>query len=492
MSSKKEAITENIFENYQIKEKFYDEVFQKEDKSRKHYQKVVKEFTEWLPEDFKELNETAKLSFYNQGVTFAVYSDNKKGVERLMPFDFFPRVIPNEEWNKIEKGLIQRNNALNLFLNDLYGAKKILKDKIVPESLINSSSFYKKEIMGIKPVGGVYVHISGTDLIKHSDGEYYVLEDNLRCPSGVSYVISNRIAMKKALSKMFNKCKISSVEEYPEQLLHILQSVTPEGRDNPNCVVLTPGIYNSAYYEHSYLAMAMGIPLVEGRDLIVDKKFVYMKTIYGLKRVDVIYRRIDDDFLDPKVYRKDSLLGVSGLIEAYRAGNVSLVNAPGTGVSDDKAVYIYLPEIIKYYLGEEQILKNVKTYRCELDDDYKYVLENMHNLVMKPVDESGGYGIMIGTKATEEEIDDYKKLVAGNRRKYIAQPIMNLSTHATFIEDLGSFEPRHIDLRTFCLTGKNCQYVLKGGLSRVAMKKESLIVNSSQGGGAKDTWVMED
>jgi uncharacterized circularly permuted ATP-grasp superfamily protein len=347
-------------------------------------------------------------------------------------------------------------------------------------------------MMGMQPVGKIYNHISGTDLIKHSDGQYYVLEDNVRCPSGVSYVLSNREAMKKTLSGLFRKYNIRSVQDYPQQLLSIMQSVAPESADNPNCIVLTPGMYNSAYYEHSFLALNMGIPLVEGRDLFVDKNFVYMKTIYGPKRVDVIYRRVDDDFLDPISFRPDSVLGIPGIMGAYREGNVSLINAPGTGASDDKAVYTYVPDIIKYYLNEEPILNNVLTYRCELDSDYSYVLEHMEELVIKPVDESGGYGILIGSKSTKAERDEFKRIIGSNRRKYIAQPIMSLSVHATFIDEDNHFEPRHIDLRTYALLGKDKQFVLKGGLSRVALRKGSLIVNSSQGGGSKDTWVLAE
>jgi len=481
-----------VFASYNMDAAFCDEVFAGESSVRQHYNKLLNQFDKLNAEDFKELNEYAKISFYNQGITFAVYSDKQRGVERIMPFDLFPRIMPSKEWRTIETGVIQRNTAINLFLHDIYNGKKILKDKVVPSDLVLSAKYYFKAMEGVKPVGGIYNHVSGTDIIKHKDGKFYILEDNVRCPSGVSYVIANRIAMKKTLPNLLRQYKTYSVEEYPEQLLAIMQSVAPEGLDNPTCVVLTPGMYNSAYYEHSFLALNMGIPLVEGRDLFVEKNFVYMKTIQGPKRVDVIYRRVDDDFLDPQVWKKDSVLGVAGILSAFREGNVSLLNAPGCGAADDKAVYSYIPDIIKYYLGEEPILNNVQTYRCELDTDYKYVTENMANLVIKPVDESGGYGILIGSKATKEEISDYKKLIAGNRRKYIAQPILALSVHSTFIDETNSFEPRHIDLRTYCLMGKNKNFLVKGGLSRVALKRGSLIVNSSQGGGAKDTWVLEE
>jgi uncharacterized circularly permuted ATP-grasp superfamily protein len=484
--------TSDVFNDYPINPALLDEVFTKEGQVNSHYRKVLDQFSQFSVEDFKELNEHAKLSFFNQGVTFAVYSDKSKGVERIFPFDLFPRIIPAAEWQRLEEGIIQRNVAINCFIHDIYHDKRILKDGVVPAELIFSSKHYTKAMMGLKPVGKIYNHISGTDLIKHSDGKYYVLEDNVRCPSGVSYVLSNREAMKKTLSGLFRKYNIRSVQDYPQQLLSIMQSVAPESADNPTCVVLTPGVYNSAYYEHSFLALNMGIPLVEGRDLFVDKNFVYMKTIYGPKRVDVIYRRLDDDFLDPLAFRPDTVLGIPGIMSAYREGNVSLINAPGTGASDDKAVYCYVPEIIKYYLNEEPILNNVHTYRCELDSDYKFVLEHMEELVIKPVDESGGYGILIGSKSTGEERDEFKRIITANRRKYIAQPIMSLSVHSTFIEEDNTFEPRHIDLRTYALLGKDKQFVLKGGLSRVALRKGSLIVNSSQGGGSKDTWVLAE
>lgn len=481
----------SIFSSYNLEKNLYDEVFDQTGKVKKYYQKVLSLFNKLTLQDLKKLNEFARASFFNQGVTFAVYSDNMKGVERIFPFDLFPRIITLKEWENLEKGIIQRNRAINMFLYDIYHDRKVLKDKIVPSELIFSSNYYLKEMIGFTPPGKVYTHISGTDLIKHKDGEYYVLEDNLRCPSGVSYVLSNREAMKRTLSKVFSSYNIKPVHDYPEQLLSMIQSVAPEGVDNPTCVVLTPGMYNSAYYEHSFLAQSMGIQLVEGRDLYVDKNFVYMKTLHGAKRVDVIYRRVDDDFIDPLCFRADSVLGVPGLMGCYREGNVTIINAPGTGAVDDKAVYTYIPDIIKYYLSEEPILKNVHTYRCELEDDLKYVMENMENLVVKPVDESGGYGIFMGHKSTAEQRKEFQERIKNNPRKYIAQPIMSLSVHSTFIEESEFFEPRHIDLRSFCLMGKNKDFVLKGGLSRVALKKGSLIVNSSQGGGSKDTWVLE-
>jgi uncharacterized circularly permuted ATP-grasp superfamily protein len=481
-----------VFGHYPLNTGFLDEVFSDQDKAHDYYQGVLDHFGQLSAQDFKELNDHAKISFFNQGVTFAVYSDKAKGVERIFPFDLFPRIIAAGEWARLEEGLIQRNVAINHFIHDIYHKKQILRDGKVPAELIFSSKNYTKAMLGVKPVGRIYNHISGTDLIKHSDGQYYVLEDNVRVPSGISYVLANREAMKRTLFNLFRKFQVRSIQDYTQQLLATMQSVAPEGADVPTCVLLTPGMYNSAYFEHAFLAIDMGIHLVEGRDLFVDKNYVFMKTIYGPKRVDVIYRRVDDDFLDPLMFNPDSRLGVAGLMGAYREGNVTLLNAPGTGAADDKAVYSYVPDIIRYYLGEEPILNNVHTYRCEIDSDYKFVLEHMDQLVIKPVDESGGYGILVGSKATRAEISNFKDLIRQDRRKYIAQPIMALSQHPTFIDSEHQFGPRHIDLRTYTLLGKDRHFVLKGGLTRVALTKGSLIVNSSQGGGSKDTWVLTD
>ena len=481
-----------VFSNYEFNPKFLDEVFNDKDNVNGHYRKVLDHFAHMSAQDFKVLNDHAKLSFFNQGVTFAVYSDKAKGVERIFPYDLFPRIIPADEWARLEEGLIQRNLAINHFIHDIYNKKQILRDGKVPAELIFSSKNYTKAMLGVKPVGRIYNHISGTDLIKHSDGQYYVLEDNVRVPSGISYVLANREAMKRTLFSLFRKFKVRTIQDYSQQLLATMHSVAPEGADTPTCVLLTPGLYNSAYFEHAFLAMDMGIHLVEGRDLFVDKNFLFMKTITGPRRVDVVYRRVDDDFLDPLMFNPDSVLGVAGLMAAYREGNVTLLNAPGTGAADDKAVYTYVPDMIRYYLNEEPILNNVHTYRCEIDTDYKYVIEHMAELVIKPVDESGGYGILVGSKATQAEISNFKDIIRQNRRKYIAQPIMALSRHPTFIESSNQFEPRHIDLRTYTLLGKDKQFVLKGGLSRVALTKGSLIVNSSQGGGSKDTWVLAE
>ncbi|WP_025740158.1 circularly permuted type 2 ATP-grasp protein [Aquimarina pacifica] len=479
-----------IFSSYSGQQNKLDEVFDKNQKVKPVYQTLFDIYGAHSTNDFSILNEKAKTSFFNQGITFQVYGNNQTK-EKIFPFDLFPRIIDSKEWEHIEKGVLQRSQALNHFLWDLYHDKKIIKQGIIPEVLINSSANFLKKMEGFNPPGGVYNHISGTDLIKHSDGKYYVLEDNIRCPSGVSYVICNRTALKRALFGVFDKYQIHSVTNYSQNLLEIIETVKPKGVDNPTSVVLTPGVFNSAYYEHSYLAKGMGVELVEGRDLFVEKDFVYMKTINGPRRVDIIYKRIDDAFIDPKAFRKDSVLGVPGLFRAYLKGNVCLVNAPGTGVADDKAVYTYMPEIIKYYLDEEPILNNVHTYHCSRPDDLKFVLENIHNLVIKPVDEAGGYGISIGNKLTTQEINKVKEVIKESPRKYIAQPIMSLSVHATYIEGEGSFEPRHVDLRTYTLLGKDKNFTLKGGLTRVALQKGNLIVNSSQGGGSKDTWVLK-
>lgn len=477
---------------YKPSPNFYDEVFEMDGSVKKGYQNIFDHFNNLGEENFLNLFDEAKTSFFNQGITFAVYSDTEQGTEKIFPFDLFPRIISAQEWAQIEKGVVQRTKAINEFIFDIYHDQKILKDKIIPKQLIFSSKNYQKTMEGFSPPGKIYCHISGTDLIRHSDGEFYVLEDNLRSPSGVSYVINNRIALKRGLVGLFNKNKVESVSDYPEHLHKTLQSVRPpRSIGEVTCVVYTPGSYNSAYFEHAFLAQRMGVELVEGQDLFVDEHdVVYMKTIYGKVKVDVIYRRVDDEFIDPEVFNKESLLGVPGIIRAYKKGNVTLVNAPGTGFADDKAVYTYIPEIIKYYLGEEPILNNVRTYRCDNSKDFKYVLENVDKLVVKPVDEAGGYGISIGNTLSKKEIEAVKERITADRRKYIAQPIMSLSVHATYIEENKCFEPRHIDLRTYTLFGQDSVHVLKGGLSRVALKKGNLIVNSSQGGGSKDTWVL--
>ena len=484
---------ENIlFHDYVVPEGLLDEADNPLPGLAKSYAHVKKLFHSLSPSDFKKLNEYAKISFLNQGITYAVYEEEKGGTEKIFPFDLFPRIIHRREWQHLENGLIQRNTALNLFLKDIYGKQQILKDGAVPAGLIHSSPHYLKAMREAQPVGDIFCHICGTDLIRHSDGNFYVLEDNLRTPSGVSYVLANRETMRRILSDFFKTVSVEAVNQYPAMLLQILQSVSPRVNREPKCVLLTPGHYNSAYYEHSFLAQSMGIDLVEGRDLFEENKKVYLKTIKGPVGVDVIYRRVDDSFLDPRRFRQDSLLGVPGVMDAYLAGNVTIVNAPGTGVSDDKAVCAFVPDMIRYYLGEEPLIQNVPTYICERENDRRFVLEHLKDLVVKPVDMSGGYGVAIGDQLSLAELEELKGKIHSNPRNYIAQPKMLLSLHSTYIEEEDCFQPRNIDLRTFTLLGNQKNYVLPGGLTRVALKKGSLIVNSSQGGGSKDTWVIND
>lgn len=478
----------NIFTAYHRDPKLFDELYDREGNVTAVYKKLFKLYGKHSIADYFELNKKAKASFFNQGITFRVYSEDKTN-EKIFPFDLFPRIIGAEEWDHIERGAKQRCLALNKFLWDLYHEQQILKDGVVPLDLVTTSENFLDQMIGVDPPGGIYTHISGTDIIRHNDGQFYVLEDNIRCPSGVSYVLSNRTALKRALFGVFNHYDAHTVTNYAENLL---ETVKPVGVDIPNTVVLTPGMFNSAFYEHSYLAKTMGVELVEGRDLFVENDFVYMKTIAGPEKVDVIYRRIDDAFLDPLEFRKDSSLGVPGLFAAYKKGNVTIANAPGTGVADDKAVYTYMPDIIRYYLGEDPILNNVKTYHCSRKEELEYVLENIRELVIKPVDEAGGYGISIGNTLTDEQVEEVRREVRESPRKYVAQPILSLSVHPTYIEESQSFEQRHIDLRTFTVMGPERSFVLKGGLTRVALKKGNLIVNSSQGGGSKDTWVLKN
>ncbi|MEL6590439.1 MAG: circularly permuted type 2 ATP-grasp protein [Bacteroidota bacterium] len=479
-----------LFDGYQIPEGMLDEVHMEFPHAFAAYHDIKDLFHSLQMDDFSRLNEYAKLSFLNQGITYAVYDEENGGTEKIFPFDLFPRIIHHDEWMMLEKGLAQRNKALNLFLQDVYAEQKILKDKIVPSSLVQSSPHFRQEMVGFQPIGGIYCHIAGTDLIRHKDGSFYVLEDNLRTPSGVSYVLSNRETMKRTLTDIFKRISVQRVNQYPEMLLQMLQSVSPQSDEEPLCVLLTPGQYNSAYYEHSFLAQSMGIDLVEGKDMYVENDYVFLKTIRGPRRVDVIYRRVDDDFIDPEVFRADSLLGIKGLMRAYLAGKVTLVNAPGTGVSDDKAICSFVPDMIRYYLDQEPIINNVPTYICERPKDLQYVLEHLPELVVKPVDMSGGYGVTVCDRLSQAELAEVRTKVKETPRNFIAQPKMLLSVHSTFIEENEVFEPRHIDLRTFTLMGKNETYILPGGLTRVALKRGSLIVNSSQGGGSKDTWVV--
>jgi uncharacterized circularly permuted ATP-grasp superfamily protein len=422
------------------------------------------------------------------GITFNVYGDST-GTERIFPFDLVPRIVPAAEWNWIERGLKQRIRALNLFIDDVYHAQRIVKDGVIPAEIVRTASSFRKQCVNVNPPGGVWCHITGTDLVRDRDGQIYVLEDNLRCPSGVSYVLENRVVMKRTFPRVFESSRIRPVDEYPGRLRDMLESMAPAGIESPRVVVLTPGLHNSAYFEHSFLAQQMGVELVEGRDLVVADGVVWMRTTRGFERVDVIYRRIDDDFLDPKAFRPDSALGVPGLMDVYQAGRVALVNAPGTGVADDKVVYAYVPKMVKYYLGEEIIIPNVPTFVCAGEADRTYVLAHLPELVVKAANESGGYGMLVGPSSTEAQQAEFARRIEANPRNYIAQPTLSLSRVPTIVD--GAFKGRHVDLRPYILYGKDI-YVLPGGLTRVALKDGSLVVNSSQGGGSKDTWVVAD
>ena len=474
------------FETYDP-EHFYDELFAAKGKPRSHSATLIEHMVELGIEQLEQQRQTAEVAFFKLGVTFNVYNDTR-GIEKIFPFDIIPRIIDSNEWQKLEAGLKQRIRALNLFLDDIYGEQKIVKDGIIPQEIINTASGFLKPCLGINPPTGVWCHITGTDLVRDLDGEWYVLEDNLRSPSGVSYVLENRRVMKSTFPEIFQDMTVKPVDDYPWQLLETLLNLAPPQLPDPTVVVLTPGIYNSAYYEHSFLAQQMGVELVEGRDLIVADGYLQMKTTKGLQRVDVVYRRIDDNFLDPLAFNPDSMLGVPGLMEVYRQGKVALANAPGTGVADDKVVYAYVPDMIRYYLGEEQTLNNVPTYLCWREEDRKYVLENLDKLVVKSADEAGGYGMLIGTKSTAAEREEFAQKIKAHPRKYIAQPTLGLSRVPTLID--GKVEGRHVDLRPYILHRGDEIYVHPGGLTRVALKKGSLVVNSSQGGGSKDTWVL--
>jgi uncharacterized circularly permuted ATP-grasp superfamily protein len=440
------------------------------------------------PDELRERQRLAEVDILAMGITFTVYSDGEN-IDRAWPFDIIPRMIPGSEWDVVTAGLSQRLRALNMFIDDLYNDQRVIADGVFPADLLEASVNYRPQCRGIRPKFGVWAHISGTDLVRDDDGQMYVLEDNLRVPSGVSYVIENRGVTKRAFAELFERQRIRPVDGYTDELNRLLTSLAPDGVDDPNLAVLTPGIFNSAYFEHSFLAERMGAELVEGADLVVgDDDCVYMKTIDGLERIHVIYRRIDDLFLDPEAFRKDSMLGVPGLMRAWKAGNVGLANAPGAGVADDKVVYAWVPDLIRYYLDQEPLIPNVPTYRAMYDDERRFVIDNIGDLVLKPANESGGYGIIIGNRATREELDEAIANVEADPRNWVAQPILSLSTVPTLVED--GIEPRHVDLRPFVLTGEH-SYVTPGGLTRVALTKGSLIVNSSQGGGSKDTWVVD-
>lgn len=476
-----------LFSSYDELPNTWDEMISNTAEIRPQYEAIIDCLKKISQEELSKKEELSKQLFISHGVTFTVYNDNE-GIEKIFPFDIVPRIITAAEWDFIEKGIKQRIKALNLFIKDIYNEQFIFKDGIVPADLIYSCPNYLREMKGIIVPHDIYVHIAGVDLIRNNDGEFYVLEDNLRTPSGVSYMLENREISKRLYPGILPKNNVRSVSEYPNLLYKKLQELSY--KNNPNIVLLTPGIYNSAYYEHSTLARLMGIELVEGRDLVVKNHFVYMKTTNGLKQVDVIYRRVDDDFLDPLEFNTSSVLGVAGIMACYRKGNVNIINAPGTGVADDKAIYVYVPKMIQYYLNEEPILKNIETYQLGKPDELKHVEENIKTMVIKKTDGSGGYGMLMGHEASDKEIKEYLATVQKNPGAFIAQPILKLSTAPCYIN--GKLSPRCIDLRPFALSGKDGIEICPGGLTRVALKKGSLVVNSSQGGGSKDTWVIQD
>lgn len=480
---------ENLFSGYDLGV-YYDEMFGSPGQPRSHYEEVYAALAALTAGEFEERRRLADLSFLLQGITFTVYSDGR-GTERLFPFDLIPRVIPRSQWDRLEAGLSQRVMALNLFLQDVYGPQRILKDGKIPRSLVFSCQHYQRQMSGVQVPRGIYTHISGIDLVRDTrTGDYLVLEDNVRTPSGVSYVLENRLVMTRTFPKIFQACEILPIDQYPLELIQILRSLAPRSDGDPTVVLLSPGIYNSAYFEHSFLAQQMGIELVEGRDLVVDNNVCYMKTIRGLTRVDVIYRRIDDEFLDPLVFRQDSVLGVPGLMNAYRAGNVALANAVGNGVADDKAIYAYVPEFIRYYLGEDPILRNVETFLCGRSDHLSYVLEHLPEMVVKAVGESGGYGMLMGPASTTEKIEDFRRKLKADPRNYIAQHVIGLSRVPSFDVRTNTIAGRHVDLRPYCLFNGEKAIIVPGGLTRVALEPGSMVVNSSQGGGSKDTWVL--
>ena len=475
------------FNNYELAE-FFDEIFGEDGRPRAPARTLVKNI-ECLPEgELLNRQRAAERALMQMGITFNVYGESA-GTEKIFPFDLVPRIVSATEWDRIERGLKQRIKALNLFIDDLYHGQRILKDGVLPKEIVLASKAFRQQCKGFDPPRGIWCHVTGTDLVRHRDGQIYVLEDNLRCPSGVSYVLENRQLMKSMFPQLFAASKIRPVSNYPGKLRDMLEFLAPDNIPAPHVVLLTPGIYNAAYFEHSFLAQQMGVELVEGRDLLVNDGYVCMRTTKGFERVDVIYRRIDEDFIDPEVFNPDSMLGVPGLMEVYKAGRVALANAPGTGVADDKVVYAYVPRIIKYYLGEDIILPNVPTYICAEEKDLNYVLEHLGELVVKAANESGGYGMLIGPHSTKEQRAEFARRIQADPRNYIAQPTLALSRVPTIVEN--HFEGRHVDLRPYILYGRDI-FVMPGGLTRVALKKGSLVVNSSQGGGSKDTWVLAD
>ncbi len=466
----------------------WDELLMPDGSARPGCEALVSRLRDLGDAELAERQVMADLEVLGMGITFTVYHDGQ-GIDRAWPFDIVPRVIAAAEWRQVDHGLRQRLRAVNRFIDDVYNDQAVVADGVVPAELLAGSVNLRPQCRGVRPVHGVWAHICGSDLVRDADGTMYVLEDNLRVPSGVSYLLENRLVSKRVFSDLFEKQSIEPVDDYIDELYRLLRSLAPDGRTDPVVVVLTPGIFNSAYFEHSFLAQRMGIELVEGRDLVVDSDdIVYVRTIGGLERVDVIYRRVDDSFLDPEVFRPDSTLGVPGLMRAWKTGNVAIANAPGAGVADDKAVYTWVPELIRYYLGEEPLLPNVPTYRCLYDDEREFVLTHLEELVVKPANESGGYGLLVGDRATADERTAAAAAIRADPRNWVAQPILQLSTAPTLCD--GRLAPRHIDLRPFILTGAD-QYVTRGGLTRVALREGSLVVNSSQGGGSKDTWIVD-
>lgn len=468
---------------------FFDEMFEAPARPRAGARQLVERINSLPDGELTARQKAAEQAFFGMGVTFTVYGE-ASGTERIFPFDIIPRIIEAEEWHLLERGLKQRVRALNLFIDDVYGAQKILKDHVVPADLVLSAKSFRESCIGLNPPRGVWCHITGTDLVRDESGKYHVLEDNLRCPSGVSYVLENRRVLKETFPVVFKTSRVVPVSDYASHLLSMLESLARRSDHMPRVAVLTPGPFNSAYFEHSFLAREMGVELVEGHDLVVNGGDVAMRTTTGLQKVDVIYRRIDDDFLDPRVFRKDSVLGVPGIFEVFQRGRVALANAPGCGVADDKAVYAFVPRMIKYYLDEDAILDNVPTYLCADEKECAHVLANLENLVVKSVNEAGGYGMLVGPHATAAEREEFRDRVRANPRNYIAQPTLSLSRVPVLAGD--HFEGRHVDLRPYILYSADDIYVLPGGLTRVALKPGSLVVNSSQGGGSKDTWVVAD
>jgi uncharacterized circularly permuted ATP-grasp superfamily protein len=476
----------SILKSYQEQQNVWDEMFTA-NSVRSSYQNFVSAIEDLSVNEMNHKDELAKKLFMSQGITFTVY-DNAEGIEKIFPFDIIPRIIKNDEWKQIEAGIKQRLRALNIFLKDIYHLQFIIKDGIIPAHLIYSCPNFLREMMNVDVPFDIYTHIAGIDLIRDCDGSFYVLEDNLRTPSGVSYMLENRIMTYRIFPDLLPRNNVLSVKDYPDLLYKNLQAIGRRNTNDPTVVLLTPGIYNSAYFEHTTLARLMGIELVEGRDLVVENHHVYMKTTKGLKQVDVIYKRVDDDFLDPLVFRPDSALGVPGIYYAYRKGNVAIANAPGNGVADDKAIYAYVPDMIRYYLSEEPILKTVPTYQMADEDHRKMIFERMEQIVIKKTNESGGYGMLIGNTATDEEMEAFKNAITADPRSYIAQPIISLSSTPCYIN--GVLQPRRVDLRPFAVYGPDGIDIVPGGLTRVALKEGSLVVNSSQGGGSKDTWVL--